>query len=158
MLWAANLCYKDSADPVRVGVWPGNREHQGLIISDVAELQIVFALEGWAKDLVNACAVEIPPNAVGQEWRNRNLELWNDSDGILSSSNADDLRYVALRGSHSTASIRNIKLGAKCDDAWVSHNGHLATESILEQNPSLREPVKAIPYAYTNRYSNGTIY
>ena len=89
LLWAANLCYSKSEDPVLVGVWPGNREYQGLIVSDVVELQNVFALEGWAKDLVNACAVEIPPNQVGQEWRARNAELWNNSDGRLAASNID---------------------------------------------------------------------
>ena len=129
-----------------MGVWPGNREWQGLILSDVMELQTEFCLQGWAKELVNACATEVPPSDVGGKWRDFNRILWAESDGVLAATNVDDLEIVTLRGSHSTSAIRNIKLGANCNDVRISHNGHLKTDAILEQHPSLKEPCSAFPY------------
>ena len=133
-------------DPTVAGVWPGNREWQGLILSDVMELQTEFCLQGWAKDLVNACATEIPPTDAGGNWRDFNRILWAESDGVLAATNVDELEIVTLRGSHSTASIRNIKLGAKSSDDRIAYNGRLKTDAILELHPSLKDPCSAFPY------------
>ena len=72
---ATNLCYKQPVDVLKAGVWPGNREWQGLLLSDVIELESEFAMQGWGKDLANAVACEIPPTAEGQEWREENQRL-----------------------------------------------------------------------------------
>ena len=146
ILWAANLCYKAAIDVIFAGVWPGNREWQGLLLSDVLELEVEFALQGWGKELANAYAVEIPPTPEGQEWREVNQRLWDENEGFLAPTNKDDLTICTLRGSHTTASIRNIKLGAKCNDERITTNGRIATETILEKNPSLKEPCKGIEY------------
>ena len=146
LLEAAGLVYKEHFDVIHVGVHPCNREEMGLVIADVIELEVSFCKEGWADDLANMLAVEIGKLELGKSWCTANKKLWEASQGLLAATNSDELKIVTLRGGHSTASIRNIKLSAKCPDPSVTLNGHIKTEAVLEENPTLRGPCKSIEY------------
>ena len=146
LLEAAGLVYKEHFDVIYVGVHPCNREDMGLVIADVIDLEVSFCKEGWADDLSNMLAVEVGKHSLGKAWCAANKQLWEASQGLLASTNADELKIVTLRGGHSTASIRNIKLGARCTEPSVTHAGYIKTEAILEENPTLRGPCKSIEY------------
>ena len=56
---------------------------------------------------------KIPKNKLGQDWIERNVELAAASDGLLPSYNPDELKMLTGRGSHGTAAVRCVDLGAK---------------------------------------------
>ena len=143
LLFKVGLAYRKDIDVSKVGVYPGNREGIGFILSAVIEMTETLMADGYAKDLVNAWVSELPPNENGESWRAFNKQLWDDSDGYLASSNPSELENITVRGSHTTSSVRNVKLRARDP---ITGKGRINAGAILEKNPTLREPLEAMPY------------
>ena len=141
------MCYKKFYDVDKVGVHPSNREWQGLVLSDVASLTSIIGADGFRKDLCNAAAGECPRNEEGDGWREFNHKLWCDSGGILPITEAAALEIVTITAGHTTASIKCMKHGARSDDEILAPQGTLQLGTILDRNPTLREPIeKGIEY------------
>ena len=104
----------------QVGVHPHNREKTMLVPMDCQDLLAKFYENGYNPKKWEALALKIPSIGFGaqeaaQEWRNKNVELVQGSDGLLAPLASPELldRFTG-RGSHGTGSLRLAKIGGKC--------------------------------------------
>jgi len=130
-----------------VGTHPSNREYSGLVISDVHSLACTLVKDGYNPKLVKALAGEVPPTAVGDEWKVFNDKLIKRADGFLAKVPSSLIRYVAAWGSHTTAAVRIYKFGALSDrkDLTEGVEGEVKainTVRLLSRQPSLKPVVE----------------
>jgi len=145
------------ADVLEKNVWyqvdnvachPDNREKNMLLPIDVQELLCVFIDNGFVNRQWDAMASEVPPSSIGESWLNANKELSESADGMLAPCDINKIQIVTGRGSHGTAALRALKLGAKgTKPEHCDADGILSTAKVLEIQPSLAEPLnKGCPY------------
>ena len=132
----------------RVGVHPDNREKAMLVGIDVQSLLTRFSCDGWNWAKWQAFACKIPVGPIGDEWRQKNLELSRASDGLLAICDIDELEILTGRGSHGTAALRCAKFGAKATNPKLANeDGNISVAKLTELQPSLAEPLsKGCPY------------
>lgn len=137
------FAYERVLDVARVGTHPENREKQMIIQGKVHEIIGFLASDGFNPDLVKAMAIEGSPNSPSiKDSRARNARLWKDSQGMLASSNPEDLDFFAFMGSHLTSAFRGYKFGIKTSDPKLAgDDGMLRTGAIFDAQPSLKDPV-----------------
>ena len=147
----AGLLEEQRHDVENVGVHPDNREGSMLVPVDAQDLLRHWVVGGWSWAKWNALATPIPSGNIGDEWRAKNAELAKNSNGMLAPCNADKLAVVTGMGSHGTAALRALKMGAKgaeglaefCDD-----KGCLSMSKVLERQPSMKLPFEqGCPYS-----------
>mgnify|MGYP000143521087 FL=1 len=144
---AAGLMEKKWIMPEWVGVHPDNREKAMLVPIDVHDLLARVAQDGWSFKKWDALACEIPAGPVGQEWRRQNEELAKGSDGLLAPYQGDMLQVLTGRGSHGTAAIRAMTMGAKGIHPEICAEGCVSKSKICERQPSMEQPLsKGCPY------------
>jgi hypothetical protein len=130
-----------------VGVHPDNREKAGIVPIDAQDLLLRISRDGFCMTLVRLLAGEIPPTSTGQSWRDFNEKLANGSNGFLPPVGKSFLSVVTVRGSHTTAAIRCLKLGAKSVHKELGLDGVISASKIIKQRPSMAEPTKkGMPY------------
>ena len=130
-----------------VGVHPDNRDGAGLVPVDVHDLLLHITKNGWSYNAVDALASEIPPGKIGDDWRKFNDDLAEAADGLLAASSAGLLEIVTGRGSHTTASVRLYKFGAKGVHDELCNDGVISQSKIIEMQPSMSQPItKGIRY------------
>ena len=146
------ICRIDAAGLLEKGRWVkvqhvaahvDNREGAMLVPVDVHELlYYIVTNAGWSEVKWNALACEIPNNETGQSWRLANVELADQSDGLLPRCNPDMLQIVTGRGSHGTAAVRCMEFAAKGIHAELcSEDGRISKSKIIERQPSMKEPL-----------------
>jgi hypothetical protein len=144
---AAGLMEKKWIMPEWVGVHPDNREKAMLVPIDVHDLLARVAQDGWSFKKWDALACEIPTGPVGQEWRRQNEELAKGSDGLLAPYQGDMLQVLTGRGSHGTAAVRAMTMGAKGIHPEICAEGFVSRSKICERQPSMEYPLsKGCPY------------
>ena len=119
-------------DPEEVGVHPDNRERSMLVGIDVQDLLLRIASDGWSWARWDALACERPPNHIGAEWADANKMLAQKSNGLLASYRPDLLKVFTARGSHGTAAVRAVKLGAKSAHDSIASDGMISRSKIVE--------------------------
>lgn len=130
-----------------VGVHPDNREKSMLVPVDVHDLLKRMAADGWSYQKWDAMGCEIPASSMGHSWRKQNEELAKGSDGLLAPYQGDMLTILTGRGSHGTAAVRAMKLGAKGIHEDCCADGHVSKSKICERQPSMLQPLsKGCPY------------
>ena len=130
-----------------VGVHPDNREKAMLVPIDVHDLLKRMANDGWSYKKWEAMACEIPAGPVGEAWRKMNERLAEGSDGMLAPYQGDMLEVLTGRGSHGTAALRAMKVGAKGVHPEVCAEGYVSKSKICERQPSMEQPCsKGCPY------------
>ena len=97
-----------------VGVHPDNREMAGLVAMDAHDLLLLMFRNGFNPKLLSLLGCEFPPGKVGDEWRSRNEQIAPESNGYLPPANSTLMKIATCWGSHTTASVRITKFGAKC--------------------------------------------
>ena len=127
-----------------VAVHPDNRARAMLIAIDAQDLLLKFTDNGYNPRMWDALALTIPPgSAEGDSWRQKNVELVQDSDGLLAPIQADSIEIVTGRGSHGTAACRMAVLGARSvHPALADSNGMVSKAKLLELQPSWRDPLE----------------
>ena len=126
-----------------VGVHPDNREGSGLIPADVHDLLTIIFSKGYVKTLAKLVACEIPPSQ-RDRWLAFNEKVAKQSQGLLPPANSSLMKVVTAQGSHTTASFRCVKLGAKCAHAGLTDpDGMISKGKILQSRPSFEEPMNA---------------
>ena len=97
--------------------------------------------------LVDCLASWIPSTDEGNKWRDFNEKLADDAHGLLPAVQKSFLSIATARGSHTTAIVRIVKLGAKGVHEQLCHEGYVSRSKICEQRPSFNEPLqKGLPY------------
>ena len=127
---------------VHIAVHPDNREGAMLVPIDAHALLLRMTHDGWAWTKANVVAARIPKNETGQKWIQENLKLANRSNGLLPPYIPDLLRVATARGSHTSACVRIMELGARCVFEKLGENGVVSKSKIIEQQPSMREPLE----------------
>ena len=115
-----------------VGVHPDNREGTGIVPGDAHDLVQRIFLDGWRMKLVDCVACYIPPTAEGKEWRNFNEKLAQESGGLLPPCQPSFLQIVTSRGSHTTAGLRIVKMGARAVHDDLALDGRVSSSKICE--------------------------
>ena len=144
---AAGLMENKWISPEWVGVHPDNREKAMLVPIDVHDLLARVAQDGWSFKKWDALACEIPAGPVGQEWRRQNEMLAEASDGLLAPYQGDMLQVLTGRGSHGTAALRAMTMGAKGIHPEICAEGCVSKSKICERQPSMEQPLsQGCPY------------
>lgn len=144
---AAGLMEKKWIPVEKVGVHPDNREKAMLVPIDVHDLLKKMAANGWSYAKWDALACEIPTGDLGKQWREENEQLAKASDGLLAPYHGDMLSVLTGRGSHGTAAIRAMKMGAKGIHPEVCADGFVSKSKICERQPSMEQPLsQGCPY------------
>ena len=138
---AANLITSEWVQVDKVGVHPDNRERTMLVPVDAHDLLLRMCHDGFSRKKCITMAGEIPPTPDGLQWRKKNVELANSSEGLLPSYNLDELEIATARGSHTTAAIRIAKIGAVGVHEKLSDGGRISTAKIVEFCPSMNNPI-----------------
>ena len=127
-----------------VGVHPHNREKAMLVPVDCHDLLFKFAENGFNPKLWDALACTIPHGAAGDEWRGKNAELVDGSEGQLAEVDASSLEIVTGRGSHGTAALRLVAIyGARSiHKSLADTHGNVSKAMLLQQQPSWEKPLE----------------
>ena len=133
----------------QVGVHPHNREKTMLVPMDCQDLLAKFYENGYNPKKWEALALKIPSIGFGaqeaaQEWRSKNVELVQGSDGLLAPMASPELidRFTG-RGSHGTGALRLAKFGGKCVHPELQgSDGQVSLSKLLEKQPSWKGPIE----------------
>ena len=144
ILTECHLCDPRWVDVSRAGVRPRNREGAGLVPIDVHDLLLRITMHGWSwQECAGALAAEIPPDDKGgAAWRDFNYQLAKKSDGMLAPCAKDDLEIATARGSHTTAGLRAMLLGARGIHPQLCIDGSVSKSKIMEIQPSMAQPLE----------------
>ena len=132
----------------QVGVHPHNREKTMLVPMDSQDLLLKFYENGYNPRKWEALALKIPSigfgaQEAGQEWRNKNVELVQESDGLLAPMEAEQIDRFTGRGSHGTGALRLAKLGGTCVHPELQGpDGQVSLSKLLEKQPSWKAPIE----------------
>ena len=137
-----DLVWTETRSVDQVGVHPENRDGCMLVPSDVHDLLLHLSVKGFNPSIWDALACTIPEGPVGEAWRTANVKLVEESEGMLAPVSKDALQLLTGRGSHGTAALRAIKLGAVATHAELAGpNGEVSMHKVLERQPSLQAPM-----------------
>jgi hypothetical protein len=139
----ADGSYERWIDVGSVAVHPDNREKTGLLPIDVHDLLDMLVHIGWNwKKTWFSLVCEVPPNEVGEAWREWNMKLVQKSDGLLAPfTNKEVIDFLSARGSHTTAVVRCMKYGSNGLSSELCTDGKISKSKILEKQPSMQEPL-----------------
>lgn len=144
LLQNAGLVSIETRSIDHVGVHPENREGCMLVPSDVHDLLKHLSVRGWNPAVWSALACTIPEGAVGEAWRQANMKLVAESEGMLAPVSKDGLQLLTGRGSHGTAALRAVKFAAKAvHDEMAGPSGEVSRHKLLEKQPSLQQPLES---------------
>ena len=138
-----NLTYKMQMPPECCGVHSDNRAGQGLIPADVHELLGMLVAGGWSwSEVQGALALELAPreSKLGQRHLKSNVQLCEQSAGLLPPISPDAIRIISLACGHTTAALRCVKEGAVAtDDSRViaDENGKLSLARLADRQPAM---------------------
>ena len=145
-----DLAYYEGLHHDNVCVDIDNREGEMLIAIKVRKLLAIIARKGWnVEETRMALLRELPrdPERLSLYLR-KNKELIDRSDNLLAPIQTELLRGATGAGSHTTAVLKLVAACKKgrfpiCEgiDDHLGHEGFLAQHLILQQCPSLEEPM-----------------
>ena len=130
----------------RVGVSPCNRNWTMIDPYGAHELLFYISGKAWANSEVHlATAGEIAPGELGKEDRDKNVELAENSGGLLPTCNAEILEIVSVVNSHTCATLRISKSGVvrACPghEALAGPDGIICRERIVQRSPGMAEAI-----------------
>ena len=127
----------------KAGIHPDNREEEMALLADVHELLDRMVEDGFNPKRWNALACTIPAGQEGDRWRAKNVELAENSEGLLPQVRANELEIVTARGSHGTSALRCAKLGARTMHKHLAGSDlKLSQEFICDLQPTFRDPLE----------------
>ena len=142
-MFAAGLLRKDVwVDVEEVGVYPDNREGAMLVPVDVHDLLLRMSTDGFSWAQWTAMGCDVPQSEVGRAWCNHNVKLAEGSGGLLPPYRPDILKVLTGRGSHGTAAIRVMKMGAVGIHDDICSDGVISRSKIMEKNPTMALPLE----------------
>ena len=127
--------------PEKVATIPSNREFALLIPADVSFLVKTFSTNGFNPELWKALACTAPSDlSIANEWRQANVRVVGKSHGLLAPiTDPEALELFTARGSHGSAALRCIKLGALCSHAELADvHGRISMAKVCELQPTLK--------------------
>ena len=139
------LCDMEWHKPEAIAVHPDNREKSMLVPIDAHTLLLRISFDGWAWSKANVVASRIPEGHVGDEWKTKNVKLAVSSDGLLPPYNPDLLKIATARGSHTSAAVRIMKLGARNVFDALGVDGKNSQSKIIERQRSMIQPIEKRP-------------
>ena len=129
----------------QVGCFPDNREKAMIVPMDAQDLLLKFYDNGYNPKKWEAMALKIPSvGDVGQEWRQKNVDLVQGADGLLAPMNSPgEIDRFTGRGSHGTAALRLAKFGGKSVHPELrGPDGQVSLSKLLEKQPSWKGPIE----------------
>ena len=138
------LCKRVWMQVDHIGVHPSNREKTMLIAIEVHILLKNIAKRGWVSDKANILACKIPDGNLGETWKQKNVTLARNSNGLLPAYNTEIMTCVTGRGSHTVGAIRVMKYGGvrAVHPQLKGEDGKVSKSKICEAMPSMRIPME----------------
>ena len=133
----------------QVATHPDNREKTMLVPMDAQDLLLKLFENGYNPKKWDALALKIPSvgfgaQEAGTEWRQKNVDLIQGSDGLLAPIHSPgELDKFTGRGSHGTAALRLAKFGGRSvHPELCGPDGQVSLSKLLEKQPSWKTPLE----------------
>ena len=128
-----------------VGVHPKNRNGVGVTPSDVHDLMGGVADDGWSWNfVVGATCFERPRPGEADEYDTFNVDLVENSDGLLAPVIRGVLKFFSVAASHTNQGLRAALAGVVCNDPRIAEHGKMSSRKMSDGDDQI-----------TGAFSNG---
>jgi len=131
LLRTSKLSYKARFHSLQVGFNPRNRSQVGVEPQENPKRLHKYKRSGWSNvECANAAATERAPGARGDALEKKNIEVVEQSGGMLAEVQPQSLRIFTITCGHTNQAIRAAVAGIKSDDAELTLDGKLHPPTI----------------------------